>query len=191
MSSNPEKMNNARVSAGSPNQSEPAFVAVGKIRRPHGVRGDVLVELYTDFPERLVPKKVLYLGESHQRVVVRRRRSHREGLLLAFEDYDTPEAVGEFRNQILYVATHDLPPLPEGEYYFHELIGLAVEDETGRFLGRLEQILETGANDVYVVVPASGREILLPAIEEVILSVDRENRKMVVHLLPGLLEEEA
>lgn len=175
--------------AGSQGSDEPAFVAIGKIRRPHGVRGEVLVEIYTDFPERLVPKKVLYVGETHQRLVIRRRRPHHEGLLLAFEEYFTPEEVGQFRNQILYVAVRELPPLPEGEYYFHELIGLTVEDEAGNTLGILQEILETGANDVYVIISPEGREILLPAIEEVIQVVDREKRKMIVHLLPGLLED--
>lgn len=176
--------------AGSLKSGEPVFLAVGKIRRPHGVRGDVVVELYTDFPERLQPKKILFVGEKHERLVIRSRRPHNEGLLLAFETYDTPEAVGRFRNQMLYVSAADSPALPEGEYYFHELLGLNVFDEDGRLLGELTEILETGANDVYVVTASSGTEILLPAIPDVILSVDLDAHTMTVHLLPGLLEGE-
>jgi len=175
--------------AGSLKSGEPAFVAVGKVRRPHGVRGDVLVELYTDFPERLTPKKPLFVGEKHERLVIRNRRLHNDGLLLGFETYDTPEAVGRFRNQTLFVPASDSPQLPDGEYYFRDLLGLAVFDESGSLLGELTDVLETGANDVYIVVAPSGTEILLPAIPDVILAVDLGVRRMTVHLLPGLLDE--
>jgi 16S rRNA processing protein RimM len=173
--------------AGSLKSGEPAFVAVGKVRRPHGVRGDVLVELYTDFPERLKPKKVLFAGENRERLIIRSRRLHNQGLLLGFETYDTPEAVGRFRNQTLFVPVSDSPELPDGEYYFHDLLGLTVFDEAGGLLGELTEVMETGANDVYVVTAPSGTEILLPAIPDVILAVDLEARRMSVHLLPGLL----
>jgi 16S rRNA processing protein RimM len=175
--------------AGSLKSGGPAFLAAGKIRRPHGVRGEVFVELYTDFPERLSLKKAVYLGEKHEQVTISSQRSHKDGLLMGFKGYDTPEAVGRFRNQILYVASADSPQLPEGEYYFHELLDLTVLDENGLLLGNLTEIIETGANDVYVVATPSGTEILLPAIPDVILAVDLGERKMIVHLLPGLVEK--
>jgi len=175
--------------AGSLKSGEPAFIAVGKIRRPHGVRGDVLVELHTDFPERLKPKKVLFVGENRERLVIRSRRLHNDGLLLGFETYDTPEAVGRFRNQTLFVLASDSPQLPEWLYYFHDLLGLTVLDEAGSLLGELTEIIKTGANDVYVVTASSGTEILLPAIPEVVLAVDLGERRMTVRLLPGLIEE--
>ncbi len=174
--------------AGSPQSGEPAFVAVGKIRRPHGVRGEVVVEIYTDFPERLKPKKELFVGEKHERLIIRSVRPHNEGLLMGFETYETPEGVGRFRNQILYVPVKSLPPLPDGQYYFHQLLGLTVFDESGQLLGELTEVLETGANDVYVVTSSAGAELLLPAIPDVILNVDLEGHRMIVHLLPGLLE---
>lgn len=175
--------------AGSLKTGEPAFLAAGKIRRPHGVRGDILLELYTDFPERLQPGKTVYLGEKHQQVTIRSQRTHKDGLLLGFDGYDTPEAAGPLRNQTLYVTREDSPELPEGEYYFHELIDLDVLEENGTRLGNLTEIIETGANDVYVVTSSSGSEILLPAIPDVIKEVDIKARRMTVHLLPGLLEE--
>jgi 16S rRNA processing protein RimM len=176
--------------AGSPAAGEPAFLAVGKIRRPHGVNGDVLVEIYTDFPERLLPKMILYVGENHQAVTVARRREHKDGLLLAFEKYSTPEAVGVFRNQILYSDRKDSPKLAKGEFYQYELLGLIVSDESGSELGTLSEVIETGANDVYVVTDKTGRELLLPAIQDVVLEIDLELKTMRVHLLPGLLEDE-
>jgi len=177
--------------AGSLKTGEPAFLAVGKIRRPHGVRGDTLVELYTDFPERLTPGRKIYLGESHQPVTIRSQRQHNAGLILGFEGIDTPEQVGQHRNQFLYVDRSDAPSLPSGEYYFHELIDLLVVDEQGGEMGVLTGILETGANDVYVVTDPAGVELLIPAIPDCIRKVDMRARRMVVHLLPGLVEEKA
>jgi 16S rRNA processing protein RimM len=177
--------------AGSPTAGEPAFLAVGKVRRPHGVRGDALVEIYTDFPERLRPEMVIYAGEKHLPLTICRRRTHNDGLLLAFENFTTPEQVGRFRNQILYTAKADAPELPDGEYYQYEFLGLDVEDEAGKFLGKLTEIMQTGANDVYVVTNEAGRELLLPAIAEVVLDVDLATKTMKVHLLPGLAGDEA
>jgi 16S rRNA processing protein RimM len=178
------------LSAGSLKSGEPAFLAAGKVRRPHGVHGEVLVELYTDFPERLRAPKTVYLGEKHEPVTINSDRPHKEGLLLGFDGFDTPEAVGRFRNQTLYVASSDSPPLSEGEYYFHELLGMSVLDENGLLLGSLTEIIETGANDVFVVTTPPGTELLLPAIPDVVLAVDLEKRKMIVHLLPGLMDGE-
>lgn len=175
--------------AGSPTAGEPAFLVIGKVRRPHGVKGDVLVEIYTEFPERLRPEAVVYVGEEHLPLKISRRRNHNEGLLLAFEQYTTPEQVGRFRNQLLYTAKSDAPELPPGEYYLYEFIGLDVVDEKDVPLGKVSEVLQTGANDVYVVTNESGGELLLPAIAEVVLDVDIAAKKMRVHLLPGLLEE--
>ena len=180
---------NANGTAGSPIIGGPAFLAVGKVRRPHGVAGDVLVEVYTDFPERLQTKAVVYAGETHIPLIIRRQRSHNDGLLLAFDGFTNPEQVGRFRNQILYIVVADAMELPEGEFYYHELLGLVVTDEKGESLGKVTEIMQTGANDVYVVTDAAGHEILLPAIAEVVLDVDLDSKKMIVHLLPGLVED--
>ena len=117
---------------------------------------------------------------------IRRQRIHNNGILLAFDDYTTPEQVGRFRNQNLYIVVADAKELPEGEFYYYELLGLSVMDETGASLGEVTEIIQTGANDVYVVANEAGHEILLPAIAEVILDVDLGHRLMKVHLLEGL-----
>jgi len=177
--------------AGSPSAGEPALLlVVGKIRRPHGVAGEALVEIHTDFPERLAPKTLVFVGAAHQPLTIRKRRPHKDGLLLTFEDITTPEQVGLLRNQMLSIPAVDRPPLPEGEYYHHQILGLSVVDENGQELGRLAEILETGANDVYVVTRDDGTELLLPAISDVVLDVDLPRKTMRVHLLPGLIREE-
>jgi len=165
-------------------------LVVGKVRRPHGVHGEVVAEIYTDFPERISLKKAIYLGEKHVKLVIASQRPHNEGLLLGFEGVTTPEQAGRYRNQILSIAASEASELPEGEYYFHELLDLEVVDVAGNPLGTLTEILETGANDVYVVTDSAGRELLLPAIPEVVLDVDLDAKTMKVSLLPGLVDEE-
>lgn len=175
--------------AGSPGKGEPVFLVIAKLRRPHGVRGEVIMDVLTDFPERLKKGLVVFIGQDHRAETIRSLRQHGTALLVAFKGYDTPETVGVLRNELVYVRADDRPPLAEGEYYHHELIGLRVVDESGILLGTLIQILDTRANDVYVVRPQAGPEILLPAIESVILDIDLEKGEIRVHLLPGLIPD--
>ena len=175
--------------AGSPKSGEPAYLAIGFLRRPHGVRGEMLMDVLTDFPERIQPKVQVYVGEEHRPMKIASRRETSKGMLISFEGIRVREEVGAFRNQYLYVLAADRPPLPEGEYYHHQLVGLRVLEENGAELGVLESVLETGANDVYIVRSAAGKEILLPAIPSVVKSVHLESGEMRVHLLPGLLDE--
>lgn len=150
-----------------------------------------MVEIRTDFPARLTPNAEVFVGEAHSPLTIRRRREHNDGLLLAFEEYTTPEQVGRFRNQSLYILRRNASKLPKGEFYHYQLIGMEVEADTGETLGTITDIIQTGANDVYEVTNQNGRELLLPAIAEVILDVDPDQKKMRVHLLAGLLDEES
>jgi 16S rRNA processing protein RimM len=108
-------------------------------------------------------------------------------MLVKFKGLETPEEAGLFRNQWVYVKRTDVPALPEGQIYQHELLGFNVVDEKDHPLGELVEIIETGANNVYVVKDESGKEILLPAIPSVILELDADRRLMRVHLLEGLI----
>ncbi|HZJ23215.1 MAG TPA: ribosome maturation factor RimM [Anaerolineales bacterium] len=171
--------------SGSPD-GEPVYLTVGFLRRPHGVQGEIILDLHTDFPERLKSGRKLFLGEEHKPMTLVSARPHAKGMLIKFKGVETPEAVGQFRNQWVYVQASDVPPLPKGQLYQHELFGFAVVDESGNLLGELVEILETGANDVYVVRDANGREILLPAIPSVILELDPARRLIRVHMLEGL-----
>ncbi len=167
---------------------EMEYIAVGQLRRPHGVRGEILMAVWTEFPERLKPGVMVYLGTGHEPVYIHSVRNHGDGLLLAFKDYHDRETVGLLRNQVVMVRTADLPPLENGDVYIHQLLGMTVlEDENDRVLGTLVEILETGANDVYIVRDQLGAEILLPAIDPVIVEIDLSNRQIRVHLLPGLI----
>jgi 16S rRNA processing protein RimM len=175
--------------AGSPGKGGPEFLVVGKLRRPHGIRGEISMEIFTDFPERLRSGITVYVGEEHIPHQIRSRRSIHNGLLIAFQDIDTPEAAVALRNTFVYVRADDRPSLPEGEYYHHEIIGLQVVSDEGQALGELVEILSYPANDVYVVRPPAGPELLIPALQSVIVNVDLAAGQMQVHLLPGLLPE--
>jgi 16S rRNA processing protein RimM len=173
--------------AGSPFGGEPAFLVVGKLRHPHGVKGEILMEVITDFPERLLPGGQVFVGEEHRPERILTRRAHGRGLLVSFDGYTAPETVGELRNAYVYVPTAGRPELPAGEYYHHQLLGLRVIGEDGNELGKLAEILSTAAHDIYIVRSESGAEILLPATDEVILEIDLKNGLLRVHLLPGLI----
>jgi len=173
---------------GSPTEGEPVYLAVGAFRRAHGIRGDLLLAVMTDFPERLKPGTSVYVGDKKQPLKITRRRPHNDGIILGFEGISSAEATAKHRGQTVYVKAEDRPTLPEGEYYHHQIIGLNVIDESGTDLGVVTEIIETGANDVYVIAGADGREILLPALKEVLLDVNLDTKTMRVHLLPGLVD---
>ena len=175
--------------AGSPTPGELVFLVIGKLRRSHGVHGEMQMEVITDFPERIRRGATVFLGETHLSVRIRSSRRGGSILLVAFEGFDNPEDVANFRNVYVYVRADDRPPLPEGEYYHHQLLGLRVVTDQGQILGTLSTIIENPANDIYVVRPERGPEILLPAIDQVILEIDSHKGEMLVHLLPGLLQE--
>src|SRR5919109_4747844 len=160
-------MADTKNAPGSPD-GEPVYLVVGFLRRAHGVRGEIIMDLHTDFPERLRSGRKLFVGEEHKAMTLAGARPHAKGMLVKFKGIETPEAAGELRNQWVYARAADLPSLPEGKLYQHELFGFHVVDENGDPLGELVEIIETGANDVYVIKGESGSEILLPAIPSVI-----------------------
>ena len=171
--------------SGSPS-GEPVYLVIGFLRRAHGVRGEMIMDLHTDFPERLRNGKKLFVGEEHQPVTLASARAHAKGMLVKFMGFENSEDLARFRNQWVYVKAADVPQLPEGQIYQHELFGFQVLDENDHPLGELVEIIETGANDVYVIRDLNGRELLLPNIPSVILNLDPARRVMHVHVLEGL-----
>lgn len=177
----------AEAETGSPMVGEPEYLVVGLLRRPHGVKGEMLMDVHTDFPERLKSGMTVFIGDGYQPMVIASRRPHAAGMLVRFRGIKTPEEAGQYRSTWVYVPAADRPALPEGEFYHHQLIGLDVVTDEGYDLGTLVDILETGANDVYVVRDVDGNEVLLPAIPPVILEVKLVERQIRVHLLDGLI----
>ncbi len=166
-------------------------VIIGRLRKPHGLRGAMVLEILTDHPEaRFYPGAVLFVGPRQVPLTLRTVQPFRDGLLVTFEGYADRSAVEPLRNQWITIPAEEaIAPAEEDEYYDFEMLGLEVVTEEGRVLGRLVEILETGANDVFIVEPEEGPPILLPAIAEVLREVDFTAGRLTVHLLPGLLPD--
>ncbi len=160
-----------RNPTGSPVTDEPVFLAIGRLRSAHGVRGEITLEPWTDFPERIKKGSLLYLGDDHQEVIVDSVRGKDQLLILGLKGYEVRETVNVLRNSIVFTKTSSMPALPKGQYYQHQLIGLQAVNENGSDIGTVREILETGANDV-LVIDTPGGELLVPIIKEVVLSVD-------------------
>lgn len=182
----PQRMQEDHLSGSSP-PGEPEFLVVGKLGKPHGIHGEIVMDVYTEFPERIQPGIVVYIGPEYRPLHITKRRPHARGLLLSFEGYQSRETAAELRNLLVQVPAADRPPLPDGEYYHHQLLGLQVIDEKNTSLGWITAILATGANDVYVVKDSEGLELLIPVIESVVLDIDLEAKQVTIHMLPGLL----
>jgi 16S rRNA processing protein RimM len=161
------------------------FLAVGRVIRPHGVRGELLLEALTDFPDHLREVEVVYLGDAAEPHPLAGARRHRQQLIIRLGDCADRDCAERFRGQLVQIQAAAAAPLPPGHYYHHQLLGLAVVTEAGEALGELVEILETGANDVYVVRGPAG-DILLPAIRSVVRAIDLDARQVTVHLLEGL-----
>ena len=181
----PDMADQYQDTAGSIDPVEPAYVLIGRLQKSHGVRGEITLRLMTDFPERIRRGKIIYVGTDFQPSKITGTRWKNDLLLLKLEGFDNPESVRELVGKDIFSAVKDLPSLPEGRYYHHQLIGLRVW-EGDEDLGVLAAIMETGANEVYIIDQADGKELLIPAIPEVILKVDLEQKRMDVHLLEGL-----
>ncbi len=166
-----------------PPQPRSGFVAVGWVRAPRGIRGELTVDPLTDFAGRFHPGATVWASGTPY--AVRRARSHRRALLLELEGIETRNQAETFRGLLLEVPEEELAPLTEGQYYRFQIIGMDVVDREDQPLGRIEEILDTGSNDVYVVHGPDG-ELLLPAIDAVVKEVDVAARRMVVEPLPGL-----
>lgn len=156
----------------------------------HGVRGAMRVQLLTDFPADFRRRKRLLMGDELRPVAVLEARVTGEHAIVRLAGVETPEAAAALRGQLLYVGIDDAARPPAGELFWHQVIGLRVETSAGEPLGIVQEILRTGANDVYVVRGERG-EILVPAIEDVVQDVDPVAGRMIVRPLPGMLPGES
>lgn len=161
-------------------------VAVGRINATWGLRGHVKVTPLTSNPQRIQPGAVLLVrGEPREVLDVRYPKGFP---CVVFEGYEDATAANALRGTLIEIEEAELPDLGQGEYYVHDLVGLEVVGTQGERLGRLAEVLRTGANDVYIVRRKGERDLLIPAIGDVIAEVDLEGGRMVVELLPGLLD---
>lgn len=166
------------------------FLQVGVITATHGIRGEVKVFPTTDDPERFLDLETVYLdtGREKKLLTISSVKFFKQFVILKFKEFDNINDVEPFRKKSLLVTRDQAVPLEEDEYFIADLIGLRVITDEDKGLGELTDVLETGANDVYQVTDENGKEILLPAIKDCILSVDLEKGEMKVHILEGLLD---
>ncbi|MDD6155718.1 MAG: ribosome maturation factor RimM [Lachnospiraceae bacterium] len=164
------------------------LLRVGVITTTHGVRGEVKVFPTTEDPKRFKKLKTVILDDGRQQMEleIASVKFFKNLVILKFKEFDNINDVERFKKATLWVTRENAIPLEEGEYYIADLIDLAVVSDEGEELGVLSDVLETGANDVYVVSKKGVQDLLLPNIPECILDVNLEEGVMTVHLMKGL-----
>jgi len=175
--------------------SDGEMVAVGRNVRPHGVRGLVKVRLFCEESRSLLDTQEVVVengdsgisgsgGPRSYRIVEARKVG--DGVLLGLEGVDDRDAAENLRGATVLIAREALPPVDEGEFYYHDLPGIEVVDETGARVGVVTSAFETAASDIIVVETSERNEVLVPMVDEIVLSLDTAAKKMVVKRVPGL-----
>ena len=165
------------------------YYHVGKIVNTHGIRGEVRVVPITDFVDyRFQNGKKLFIEKNHDYIPVKveKARPHKGMELVKFEGLDNINDVQTFRDCYLSVTEEQQSDLEDGEYYYHQIIGLDVVTDDGRELGKIKEIMSPGANDVWVVERSGKQDLLLPVIKDVIKDVDLDKHLVTVELMEGL-----
>lgn len=162
---------------------------IGQIVNTFGIKGEVKVAPFTDDINRFDDLKKVYVitKKDSKLYKVENARYHKNMVLLKLEGINNPEEAEMLRNAFLEVDRENAVPLKEGTYFIADLIGLDVYTDDGKILGKVDDIYNTGANDIYVVKDELGKQILLPGIKDVIKEVKLESEKIIVHLIPGLI----
>lgn len=169
-----------------PLEATPGCIPVGRINSTWGLRGHVRITPLTSNPERFdVGQTLIVRGKPCEIRDVQRPKGYP---IVQFAGYQTPEAAERLRDTFVEIRAGDLPELPAGQHYIHDLLGLAVVTEDGEDIGTLADVIETGANDVYLVRRAGKRDVLIPAIADVVRSVDIAAGRVTIDPLPGLLD---
>ena len=165
------------------------FLQVGVISSTHGVRGEVKVFPTTSDKERFRDLKSVTLDTGKERISleIQQVKFFKQMVILKFRGIDSINDIERYKGKSLWVPREEALPLGEDEYYIADLIGMEVSLEDDTYFGRLRDVIETGANDVYAVETAEGREVLIPAIKECILQVDVQAGKFRIHLMKGLV----
>lgn len=153
-------------------------MAVGRVLGAFGLNGELRVQSLTDNPKRFAPRSKLWLGD--QPVTVSASREAQGYVYIRLKGFPDRSAVEPFAQRIIQVPEADLPSLPDGEFYRFQLVGLEAFDANGASLGVVEEVLETGANDVYRLRTPDAKEVLVPALANVVISVDLEAKRIVL-----------
>lgn len=163
---------------------------VGVITKTHGIRGEVKVYPTTDDPERFeaLSEVTLQQGKQRKKLSIESVRYFKNLVILKFKGIDNINDVEAYKGAELYIPREEGEALSEDEYYIADIIGLTVVTDAGEQLGVVKDVLETGANDVYVIQRDGKKDLLLPAIKDCVQDVDVEAGRMTVHVMDGLLD---
>ncbi len=165
------------------------YLEIGQIVNTFGIKGMVKVKPFTDNIERFDELEKVYIEnkKGKKEYEIEEVKYHKNMVLIKFKGIENPEDANLLRESYLLVDRANEKPLEEGTYYIVDMIGLDVYTDENELLGKLEDIFNTGSNDIYVVKNELGKQILLPAIDDVLKEIDMDNKKVVVHLIPGLI----
>lgn len=164
------------------------FIETGKVVNIHGLRGEIKVMPWSDSPDFICQFDVVYVGKLKKPYDVEYARVHKNTVLMKLKGVDTPETANSMRSDIIYLKREDVN-LEEGVYFVSDILGMTVKDSSnGRVYGKITNVHQTGANDVYEI-EENGKEYLIPAIPDVIVSIDIENSIMEISPLEGLFNE--
>ncbi|MEW6725700.1 MAG: ribosome maturation factor RimM [Bacillota bacterium] len=166
------------------------LIAIGKVVNTQGHRGAVRVLLLTDFPERFLEldSVILVQGERQTVMHVEQASLHKAFAVLKFREIEDMNGAEAVKGAVLKLPREKLVPLPDGRYYIFDIVGLDVFTVDGNLLGKVKDVLQTGANDIYVVAGTDGKEVLIPALKQVVREIDLEGRRMQVDPPEGLLD---
>jgi 16S rRNA processing protein RimM len=164
---------------------QPEYIIIGTIVSPWGLNGQLKVEVETDFPQRFSRSSQVYIDRKP--VIINDVKWHKGNAIIKLEGLDGEEAAEKLSGQVLEIHRSQLYDLPEGKYYHFQLIGLKVKTTGGEILGEVSEILSTPSADIYVIEGQNG-EILIPAIADVVKSVDPDRGFLVIEPVPGLLD---
>lgn len=161
---------------------------LGQIIGAVGLKGEVRVYPYTDYKEKFEEFSYVLVGED-SRHTIQHVRYMKNMAILKLEGVDGRDQAETYKEQYLYIFKKDAPPLEEGRYYVHDLIGLiAIDDQDGRTIGRLKDVTQNAVQDLYEIELRSGKSFLLPAVEEFVREIDIEKGVITVHLIEGMTE---
>ena len=166
-------------------KSSTGHITIGDMPTPWGLKGEIKIRPLTDFPERFNAGQPVYIDGTAY--IIEKRTQHRGAVIIKLNGIDTPEAASRLRHKTIDIPESEIQPLPEGQYYRFDIIGLEVWTTGGELLGTLSDILTTAGNDVYVVKTGK-KDILIPAIKDVVKSIDLKNQRIVIEAIEGLLD---
>lgn len=161
------------------------FITIGRVLGPWGIKGKIRVNPMTDFPERFDAGETAYIEE--RLYIIENTEWHKGNALVKLKGIESINDAGEFTGKLVEISAAQVRPLPTGQYYYYQITGLKVITTVGREIGTVTDVLTASANDIYVVKGKDG-EVLIPATEDIIKSIDLEKKLMIIEAVPGLLE---